>query len=870
MGTRVGKTLFPILLLSLAACTQCLDIDEECVPDETYSLLASASLRRRSLPWTGHTAWADEWEDATYRWNTTGWITVNLGFGTNDVVRAAVYQSDHKLLVVGRSHNGNYNDFALARFWPDGSPDSSFGTNGQVVTSFGEGEAIAHAVALDTQGRIVVAGRRWGFTGFDLGVSRYLSNGTPDTSFGTLGHVLVDSGVHEFARGVVIDSVGRIGVVGYAQTAAGSWNFAVARLTTSGALDTTFSTDGIHTFDFPGNEPDVAYAALVDSADRIIAVGRTVQSGVDNDFAVARILTNGNLDSTFSADGMHFVDSPSPAGPNTDDVAWAACFDDAQRIWLAGRTRRGGVYELAVARLTTLGVDNGATSFALGSGSLARGIAMADDAQLVLGGRAWDGTDWHFAAARFNSSGALDANFDTDGLNTASITGNDDIGYALAYHRGKMAVGGTTNNGSDLDFAIVRFNSNGAHASSGAFDAHLNVTGFTTSDFNGDIDTANGLARDSLGRYVVAGFRENGAVATRNFAVARYTSNGVADASFNGSGFQNTDFNGDNDEAWDVAVDSLDRPVLVGFRENGTVSTRDFAVARYTTGGVLDTTFNGTGTATLDYLTDQDEARAVAIDSLNRPVLVGFRETAGGAAGTRRFAVARFTSTGAIDTTFATTGFTTYVFTNDRAEANAVSIDSLGRIYVAGMRENGAVNTRDFAILRLLTNGVLDSANFGTNGLQNTDFGGLADLAEDMALDTLGRPIVVGYATNATSNWDFAIARYTTAGVLDNGFSGDGRDTVDNGNTVDRAFRVRVQRNGKIVVFGVSGSDLMLVRYHTDGTRDSSFGTNGIRVLDPTAATDAAGGLFIEEDDRIVGSGTTGAAVNFLLFRLWP
>src|SRR5262250_1448506 len=153
-------------------------------------------------------------------------------------------------------------DFALARYNSNGTLDASFGTGGRVTTDFAVPNDQAESVAVQPDGRIVVAGAAGRFTnrGFDFALARYNSNGTLDTSFGTSGKVTTDfagaDDVPSEPSAVALQGDGKIVVVGRSrvgQTPDGDvYDFALARFNSNGTLDTSFGTSGKVTTDFAG------------------------------------------------------------------------------------------------------------------------------------------------------------------------------------------------------------------------------------------------------------------------------------------------------------------------------------------------------------------------------------------------------------------------------------------------------------------------------------------------------------------------------------------------------------------------------------------------------------------------------------------
>src|SRR5262249_15409528 len=156
----------------------------------------------------------------------------------------------------------------------------------------------------------------------------------------------------------------------------------------------------------------------------------------------------------------------------------------------------------------------------------------------------------------------------------------------------------------------------------------------------------------------------------------RLTTGGALDTSFDGDGKQTISFGSFDDVGYRVAVDSLDRIVVDGITSNG--SQYSFAVARLTTAGALDTSFDGDGRQTIAFGTLMNQSSEVAIDSLNRVVVIG--STHNGSSNV--FAIARLTATGALDTSFDGTGKQTVAFGTVGDDATGVKVDSSNGVVV--------------------------------------------------------------------------------------------------------------------------------------------------------------------------------------------
>ncbi len=226
-----------------------------------------------------------------------GSLTTDFGT-TNDQAFAVAVQPDGKIVVAGRAFIGGTTDFALARYNPDGSLDTSFDTDGKVTTDFLANNDIAQAVALQPDGKIVVAGfARVPGNRDNFALARYNPNGSLDTSFETDGKVIPTFGSSdEEAFAVAVQADGKIVAAGIDSNA----DFALVRLNQDGTLDTSFDTDGkvMTAFGSGGGE---ARAIALQADGKIVVAGFTALNIID--FALARYNPNGSLDTSFDIDG---------------------------------------------------------------------------------------------------------------------------------------------------------------------------------------------------------------------------------------------------------------------------------------------------------------------------------------------------------------------------------------------------------------------------------------------------------------------------------------------------------------------------------------------------------------------------------------
>lgn len=289
--------------------------------------------------------------------------------------------------------------------------------------------------------------------------------------------------------------------------------------------------------------------------------------------------------------------------------------------------------------------------------------------------------------------------------------------------------------------------------------------------------------------------------------------------------------------------------VLCSTRSENGSSGSDMFVARFTADGDLDNSFSFDGKVTIDFDggAGRDTATGLALDAGGRIVVVG-STSPDGLDDTTDFAIARLTPDGQLDTSFGGgSGKRTIAFNlvGGAGDDNAVdvAIQPNGRILVAGSAERDTGS--DFAVVRLLDDGTAD-ASFNLTGKVTVAFdlpGSLddSDLAQRIRLDSMGRILLSGSAENGADGHDFAIARLLPNGQLDSNFDADGRVTIGfdlGGTNIDQAAGITLQRDDRIVLVGPvalaggsSSSDFGVVRLLPDGTPDSGFGIGGMTIV---------------------------------------
>ncbi|MFI5669881.1 hypothetical protein [Streptomyces sp. NPDC051704] len=262
--------------------------------------------------------------DSTFGKRGTVLTPMSAAGGDDENIWRLALQPDGKIVAVGHAITATGGeDFALARYLPDGRLDNGFGTGGKVFTKVapGAGDDEAQAVQVQRDGRIVVAGFTGtgaGTEGRDLALVRYLPDGSPDRSFGTDGIVVRDvAGGRDQFKNMTLDGHGRIVAVGSADLGSGRGgaSFAVARYRSDGRPDPGFGSDGLVVTPMAaGDGLDLAEAVAIDGKGRL-TVGGSADAGGPFDLAMARYLSDGRLDGRFGEGGRVLTN----VGPGATD-----------------------------------------------------------------------------------------------------------------------------------------------------------------------------------------------------------------------------------------------------------------------------------------------------------------------------------------------------------------------------------------------------------------------------------------------------------------------------------------------------------------------------------------------------------------------
>jgi uncharacterized delta-60 repeat protein len=374
--------------------------------------------------------------------------------GKDSLAYAMAVQPDGKYVLAGRSGN----EVALARYASDGGADLGFGSGGTVVTTVGVASATIAAVALQPDGKIVVAGYSNNATDYDAFVLRYTTTGVLDPTFGSGGKLLALSGpTDEYATAVGVQADGKIVITGSYRLGMNYDTF-LERYTSAGALDSTFGVGGKVTGAI-GAASNAASAIALQPDGKILISGYALY--VSQDSFVARFATDGTLDPTFGSGGI----ATAPMGPQ--DSASAIALQSDGKIVLAIQTSGAGPggLDFAVARFTSVGVLDssfgtiGKVVTPIGAThDYANAVALQPDGKIVVAGYMQTPTSGQTVVVRYLSDGNLDPSFGTGGKSLPVFAGKGEGAYGMAVQPdGKIVIAGAAPSGALSAFLITRY-----------------------------------------------------------------------------------------------------------------------------------------------------------------------------------------------------------------------------------------------------------------------------------------------------------------------------------------------------------------------------------------------------------------------------
>ncbi len=459
---------------------------------------------------------------------------------------------------------------------------------------------------------------------------------------------------------------------------------------------------------------------------KLVKASRAVQSGM------ATILTSishstGRLVAAalcgFAVSAAHAV----PGQPGTLDARWAA----------ASPLGAGVV-------MTPVGTDNDS----------AGAIVLQPDGKVLLAGYCYDGTNYDFCSIRYRANGTLDTSWGSAGTGKVitPVGGSDDFAQAITLQTdGKVLIAGECYDAIGLrKMCTLRYLANGT------LDTTWGGAGtgiVVTSVGSVGSDTAHAVVVQPDGKVLVAGYCDNSGNA--NFCAVRYLGNGTLDTSWNGTGKVVTSISAgaNDDRAYAMALQADGKVLLAGECDNGV--HQEFCAVRYLTNGTLDTGWNGTGKVVTSIDSNDDEAKAIAVQPDGKVLLAGYCSN-----GTDRdFCSARYQTDGTLDTAWgvAGTGKVMIGVGSDDDFSYAIIVQPDGKVLQAGYCD-GFSNV-DLCSVRFHADGTFD-ASWGGGGKVLTAVGSGFDGSYAMALQPDGKLLLAGSCNDISGGNDFCAVRY--------------------------------------------------------------------------------------------------------------
>lgn len=329
-------------------------------------------------------------------------------------------------------------------------------------------------------------------------------------------------------------------------------------------------------------------------------------------------------------------------------------------------------------------------------------------------------------------------------------------------------------------------------------------------------------------RFLVAGYSTI-ETDNRGFSMVMYNPNGEIDIAFADNGIMTEDLSAGNDVITSAVILD-DGSILV----SGYATLDDYyvVVAKYTPQGVADETFAANGKFDMDFGYGNDQGRSIAVQPDGKIILGGIAEDADSVT---NFLVLRLNASGQTDNSFGQDGIVMSVEGTEGCYLKNIKLQDDGKILAIGVCnkiDTGNGDYGDVMLARYNSDGTPD-LNFGSNGVIITSFGESTDIMYSILLQQDNKIIICGLVASNTDAGDLAMMRFHANGSLDTSFGDEGMVITDLDNSLDYCEPSLIQPNGKIILGGFiytysdESYDLLISRFNSDGSPDSTFGTNG-------------------------------------------
>jgi len=613
----------------------------------------------------------------------------NYTNGAN-IQSVAVDANDNVYLAVGYL-DGATQKVRLVKTNSLGVLDATFGTNGvvdSVISDIDNYQGIR--LTLDPDGKVIVAAAQNGTSG-TVGVVRYTAAGIFDDQFnaGAQFDVTFSTSTSVVLTSLVALENSKMIVSGYqdgGDTVTNNDQWFVAQLQQAGNFDDEFNTNaqimGLLTFQVDGSLQQTRHNndLVVQTDGRVVLAGGESPATSQSTPLLVRILDDQNIESVnqYPGTSSSLINTVYPnfgtSGIAESNVVTNLIEGGYIVLDANGLTNIGGLTQdgtLVAARFdgvgaidSSYGTSGVATSPVINNITTGGSVAVDGNDKVIISGFTSDST---LAAVRFTTTGAADATFSGDGLaQTAAITDLSGGGFGAADSANRVLVGGMT---STHRLVVARF------TAIGDADGTFGTAGIAETGALANLAEGGFIVTDTTNNVYVGGYTSDGTL-----LVAKFNSSGALVTGFGTTGIAQTTAITNLAGIGSIDLDSSLNPIVGGFTSDGSL-----VAVRFTTDGVLDTTFNATGTtagiALTNPISELTIGGFVAVDGLDRINVGGYIV----ASGANSIVAARFTSDGAIDGTLATGGIITTGTIADLTQGGFVAVDNFDRILTGGM-----------------------------------------------------------------------------------------------------------------------------------------------------------------------------------------
>lgn len=741
---------------------------------------------------------------------------VDSSFGTNGLavkagfpyINAMAVQTDDKIICA----LNDYYKVSLKRFTAAGNLDSSFGNNGLVEIYELNKLFFVNALKIQPDGKIVITGSCTINDKSGFFVARFLNNGLPDLSFNLNGKKVIDlSEYNDIAYDLVIQSSGKIIIGGSSIPNFGSNpKLVVIRLNTDGSRDTNFNTTGVLVYSSNSGSGEAAYLLQRYPDDRILIAGNS-----NGQLLLMRLLAEGNLDNSFSADGWL-----TEAGQGLSRAKQLKILNN-NSILVGGHTSQTAPigWDYAAFKFDAAGNadnsfnGNGKTWLPFAANDYCAGSIVLNDGSILMGG--YNDSTLLPNTAFINAAGIFNLSHGSNGIKYLKINGTDERIYKLlkqSDHKiiaiGKISNALATINGT----VLVRYKTDGSIDSSYGTDGIVSI-GDPAFVFHSALLQSDDKIILAGNKYAGGEFFEN------NIALMRLNNNGTIDVGFGFAGtvlLSSSIANG-----YGNAAAILDNGSIVVAGKDY-VNFDNIVVFRVLNNGNLDNEFGSNGRTSINLGMKESQVGSVALRPGGKTLIGGYLIDQNGWSA---FFCLQLLANGSIDNTFADNG----IYKTAPAAVSFIELYSLltapdDKIILTGFVTNPSGITGSVAVVKLLSNGSTDNSfngtglNFYYKSLHNDStyiFPYAAALHPDSSL------YITGEAYNLSDEQQSFIIRIKQNGSLDPTIAADGSGWYPMGTTLQKVYTndIFIHSNDSTIFIGGAktstgtNDDLLIAAY---------------------------------------------------------